>query len=136
MIQTFVNDFMASKDKLEKHFTEAPPNCYGDNIEAVVGILGPDNGYTPSVERIHGIDDGDYQGTLLYVIGADDYQPYVYWFVKVYYGSCSGCDTLQSIQSDIHNESSEEVKAQAVKNYMTLALHIVQGLKRMEGDGV
>lgn len=52
----------------------------------------------PHPERIHQIDDGDYQGTLIFVIGAGGYQPSRYWYVKVGYGSCSGCDTLQAIR--------------------------------------
>ena len=46
------------------------------------------------------IDNGDYQGTLLYLIPENTYQPAEYQYLMTYvnYGSCSGCDTLQSIQ--------------------------------------
>lgn len=46
------------------------------------------------------IDNGDYQGTLLYLIPKNTYQPAEYQYLMTYvgYGSCSGCDTLQSIQ--------------------------------------
>ena len=43
------------------------------------------------------IDDGDYQGTLLFTIPFDTYQPAEYEYLMTYigYGSCSGCDALQ-----------------------------------------
>ena len=40
----------------------------------------------PGLERIHRIDDGDYQGTLVFVIGGKGYQLSTYWYVKVSYG--------------------------------------------------
>ena len=60
----------------------------------------PFEDYVADVERIHEIDDGDYQGTLLYLIPCDRYQPEAYEYLMTYvgYGSCSGCDALQSIQ--------------------------------------
>lgn len=49
--------------------------------------------------RIHKIDDGEYSGTLLYLIPRCNYMPdvfdYIYTFV--YYGSCSYCDLLLGI---------------------------------------
>ena len=48
-------------------------------------------------ERIQEIDWGDYQGTLLYIVGAEGYQPSTFFSMVVSYGSCSGCDTLQSV---------------------------------------
>jgi hypothetical protein len=49
-----------------------------------------------------------------------------------FYGSCSGCDTLQSINSyseDLPNQSQ-------LDGYMTLCLHLVQRMKRLSGDEV
>lgn len=60
--------------------------------------------------RITEINDRDYQGTLLYLIPQDTYQPseYEYLMTCVSYGSCSYCDTLQSIQDFRGNELSKE----------------------------
>lgn len=46
------------------------------------------------------IDDGDYQGTKLYLIPKNTYQPAEYEYLMTYvgYGSCSGCDTLEMIR--------------------------------------
>ena len=76
-----------------------------------------------SVEKITEIDNGDYQGTLLWIIPQDTYQPseteYLMTFVN--YGSCSGCDTLQSIQSIMDVLSDEEV----IKKFMQLCKDLV-----------
>lgn len=52
------------------------------------------------IEHITEIDNGNYQGTLLFLIPQDTYQPaeHEYLMTFVAYGSCSGCDTLQAIQ--------------------------------------
>lgn len=56
-----------------------------------------------NIDRITEIDDGDYQGTFLFVIPFDTYQPsnYEYLMTSVCYGSCSGCDVLQNIQMNV-----------------------------------
>jgi len=78
-------------------------------------------------EKMTTIDNGHYQGTLLFIIPRDTYQPSVddYVVTHVYYGSCSGCDTLQAIcryEDGLPDESQ-------VSEYMTLALHLVQHLR-------
>ena len=133
MIQEFVNRYMYKKDLLAATFAKHPGD-YKEIVKNVISIITDADDYgdfNPDPERIHEIDDGGYQGILVYVIGAKGYQPSDYWYVKVGYGSCSGCDTLKSI-----NGYSDEPPTDAqLKAYMTLALHIVQGLKKM-GDGV
>ena len=80
------------------------------------------------LDNIETIDHGDYQGTLLYVIPFDTYQPseYDYYFTAVSYGSCSGCDTLQGINDYESGLPTDE----QVEDYMTLALHLVQKMKK------
>lgn len=128
MIQEFVDRFMANKSQLESAFSVTHPDNYDDLVKAVVTVLATNDHYdSMDPERITRIDHGDYQGTLLYIIGAQGYQPSTYWSVKVSYGSCSGCDTLQAIQGyDGSTPTSDEIE-----QYMTLALHIVQGLKEI-----
>ena len=131
MIQKFVDRFMAGKEKLKEMFSEKHPDSYIDIVRTVVSVLHDEEEYaSPDPERIHQIDDGDYQGTLVFIIGADGYQPSTYWGVLVSYGSCSGCDTLQAIRSYTDEKPTDE----QVKDYMTLALHIVQRLKLIGDD--
>ena len=133
MIAEFVDLFMAAKPQLESLFFEGHPDDYTDIDAAVVTVLNNNrNHMAPDPKRIHLIDDGDYQGTLVYVIAASGYQPNTYWYVRVYYGSCSGCDTLEHIHSLNYGKPTKE----QVDQYMTLALHIVQGLKKMGDDTV
>jgi hypothetical protein len=131
MIQKFVDRFMANKPKLEAVFREKHSERYLDIVEAVIeAIHDPDELGDIDPKRIHEIDDGHYQGTLLYLIADNSYQPDEYWYVKVAYGSCSGCDTLQGI----NGYTGEKPTDNQVKEYMTLALHIVQGLKKLDDD--
>lgn len=75
------------------------------------------------------IDDGDYQGTQLYLLHKDVYQPYYdkYYVFDNEYGSCSGCDTLMSIidYGDYDSCPNEEM----VDGLMILCLHMVQRMK-------
>ena len=68
------------------------------------------------------IDDGDYQGTLLFVIPERTYQPGAenYLMTYVEYGSCSCCDTMLAILG------SDTM----VEDLMTLALHMIQHMIR------
>ena len=130
MITKFVAAFEDRKADLRAKLEATPPEGYIDLVRAVVEILeDPDDPYgTPLTGRIHTInDDGDYQGVMLFVIGGygDNY-----WYVKVNYGSCSGCDTFQSIRM----YSDEPLTKQQVDDYMTLCLHIVQRLHPMEEE--
>ena len=131
MIKEFIERFEAGKDQLRAAFAKNHPGDYRDIVEAVIRVVGQDDEWNcPSTKRIHVIDDGDYQGTLVYVIGAGGYQPSEYWYVKVSYGSCSGCDTLQAVR----DYSDEKPTEGQISQYMTLATHIVQGLKKMGDD--
>ncbi len=132
MIEAFTKAWFANLHSMREKFTAKHPEDYKAVVRAVVEMLAAaSNGYddTPDPQRIHEINDGDYQGTLLYVIAAQGYQPSTYWTVKVGYGSCSGCDTLQAIS----HYSDEPPNDGQVTQYMQLALHIVQGL-RLVGD--
>lgn len=73
--------------------------------------------------RITIVDNGDYQGTLLFIIPQKTYQPQEFEYLITYvdYGSCSGCDTLQSIQLF----SGDKPTDSQLKDYMTLCKDLV-----------
>jgi len=75
------------------------------------------------LDEITEIDNGDYQGTLLYLIPFKTYQPSEYEYIMTYvgYGSCSGCDTLQSIQGFEDKEPTEN----QIKEFMALCKDIL-----------
>ena len=139
MINEFVEAFHKGQDELKATFSKHP-NEYKDVVKAVVTVIAknidsPDRYQIPDPERIHEINDGEYQGNLLYLIAADSYQPSVYWYVMVYYGSCSACDTLENIRSDYTDyDERVTVSEKQLKDYMMLALHIVQGIKLLDCD--
>jgi hypothetical protein len=132
MIEKFTKAWFANLPAMRERFTAKHPDDYLEVVTAVIGMLSEadDSGKGPDPERIHEINDGDYQGTLLYVIGAKGYQPSTYWAVKVDYGSCSGCDTLQGIRGYRGGKPDDDAQ---VSEYMTLALHVIQGLREIGG---
>ena len=132
MIQEFVDRFMANKPAIQAVFQQAHPEDYLAVVSTVIKHIVEDDWEGPDAARIHQIDDGDYQGTLLFVIPERGSQPHKYYYVMVDYGSCSGCDTLQRI-CEYSDLSPTE---QQVADYMMLALHIVQKLKVMGEDTV
>lgn len=85
-----------------------------------------DKRYKP--DRITIVDDGDWQGTQLFLIPEDVYPPSPgqYLLTHTYYGSCSGCDTLKKInQYEAGLPSEDQIAA-----YMTLLLHLIQKMTR------
>ena len=128
MIQKIVDKYMENKDITEKIFTEKHPASYEDVVKATIMAINNTDDYgLPDPNRIHSINDGDWQGTLVFIIAETGYQPSNYWAVSVYYGSCSGCDTLQAICGYDDNPPT----AIQIKDYMSLALNIVQRLKEI-----
>ena len=76
--------------------------------------------FSTDKDEITEIDNGEYQGTLIFAIHENGYQSEErYVFTAVDYGSCSGCDTLMEIES----RSDEEDKIRGLK---TLCLHLLQ----------
>ena len=73
-------------------------------------------------DSITEINNGDYQGTLLFLIPKFTEQPeeYQYLMTFVNYGSCSGCDTLMSLQDDELAEIIDNIDG-----YMSLCEHLV-----------
>lgn len=131
MIQGLVNEYMKNKDKLEVWLNDNHPEDYKELVTKVFGLFRDISlSMKPDVTKIHEIDDGFYQGTLLYLIPEDTYQPDKYYYVFIDYGSCSGCDTLEAINA----YSSDKPTKQQVNEYMQLALNIVQEIKILDKD--
>ena len=119
MVPEFVKAWNERKDRLRSDLEKTNPSSYSEIVKAVASVvLNPEfESGLPDATNVTEIDHGDYQGTLVFVIPEVGYQPSTYWVVKVSYGSCSVCDTLQACKS--------------IDDYMTLALHIIQGLRRI-----
>lgn len=137
MIQEYINLWLENKTALEHYFKQTPQSEYSEYktiLEKIIEIV-----INPNVEmldeldikHITEIDDGDYQGTLIFLIHRETYQPTVsdYIYTSVDYGSCSGCDTLLGISGYDEDIPSEK----QVKDYMTLALHLIENMKWLRG---
>ncbi len=131
MIKDFVQRFMNNKHKLKDVWKDKHPENYGEIVRETIKLIVTDSYGEPDIDNITVINQGDYQGTLVYVIPEKTYQPDTYWYVKIFYGSCSGCDTLQGICDYSDNVPNEE----QLKDYETLCLHVIQKLRVM-GDTV
>ena len=105
MLKIIRDKWDRNKDKLQETLTKGNTfnECsYIDLVKLSFKIIFNSDGEGDQldIKKITEIDDGDYQGTLLYLIPFETYQPseFEYLMTHVRYGSCSGCDTLQSIQ--------------------------------------
>lgn len=117
-----------NKDKLEEALrkTDISRVEYRDLLVLTVENILNDSRREWSTEGITEIDDGDYQGTLLYVIPSNTYQPSEYEYLMTYigYGSCSGCDLLQSIQP----YSAEETTDEDIAEFMALCKDFITNM--------
>lgn len=127
MDNKIIENWENRKHKLKEWFeTNETPSSYKEIFEKIIElIITEDERNKFNLEKIRVIDDGDYQGTQIFIAFLDVYQPSVeeYIMTSVYYGSCSGCDTLQSIRY-----ASDEDR---VNDLMTLSLHMIQKMKWM-----
>lgn len=138
MIQEFVKRFDEKRDDIraelgnlldKKGWELEYDDIVRTVLEAVNGSLRTRD--LMDLDSIHRIGGDDYQGTMAFVISSgcgfgDDF-----WYVRIAYGSCSVCDMLQAIIDDY---KLDDYKEQALNDLFTLALHVVQRLKKMEGE--
>jgi len=136
MIETFIKAWETNKDKLQAYFETHTMGEY-DSYRRIVhlifdNVINPymiDNRLKPfDLQKLTEIDDGQYQGTLLYLIPRNDYQPsaWEYIITCVEYGSCTVCDILQGIHC---YDTDEYPDKDQLKSYMRLCLHIIQRCK-------
>jgi hypothetical protein len=127
MILNYVKQWEERKHLLEQWLTKNEPNSYQFIYETLfrLVITRSERGELEwDWKRFRKFDDGTFQGNQIFILCSNVYQPSLtdYIFTSVAYGSCSGCDTFLAIQES-------EDKAERVKGYMTLALHMVQETK-------
>ena len=136
MIQEFVKAWDANREALREYIRTHNQEEYDEYAKLVKilfdVVINPYFKYDPcnlsyNTDAIHVIDDGDYQGSLLFIIPHDIYQPAPVNYVLTYcdYGSCSGCDTLLGISLYQDGLPTEE----QVDEYMKLLLHMLQNCK-------
>jgi len=129
MEKELVKQWEENKHKLENYFrtTDQIEYCdYKDIVSQLFKLCIPKSKYDQcwDLEKMTVIDDGDYQGTEIFIIPIKTYQPDIYDYIvtHTYYGSCSGCDTLEGISNYNYGLPNEE----QVREYMYLALNLLQ----------
>lgn len=147
MIKEFVEAWETNKGNLEKYFRNNEQFRYDDYdkilellIKKVINpyLVEKVESYPMSkglsVKNITKIDDCEYQGTQIYIIPFNTYNPDIedYIYTHNYYGSCSGCDTLLNISNYDEGLPTDE----QVKGYMSIALHLLQKMKFLENEEV
>lgn len=135
MIKYCLKKWDANKDKLEQFYrtTTGWNECdYLDIVEAVVAHVLNDGEYKRGkwdVANITEIDNGNYQGTLLYLIPQNTSQPTEYEYLMTYvgYGSCAICDTLIAIQ---RYGKGQHLTDNQIKSFMALSKDIITNMKK------
>lgn len=135
MDKEIIENWFSHKNELEDYFKNTPQKKY-DSYEKLVKLIV--KYFLPNYdsEKITVIDDGEYQGTQIFIIPKDKYQPDAneYLYTSNYYGSCSSCDTLLSIIEYKDESPTEYPNEEQVKCYMILCLHLIQKLKPLTDD--
>lgn len=127
-----------NKNKLEEELKSRNMSyTYKDLVKIIFDCIFNDEncgyGEDLDIENITEINDGEYQGTLLYLIPFKKYEPTEYEYLMTYvgYGSCCGCDTLLGIAGyggDLPNEWQ-------LKELMQLCLNIIQNTIKPYNNG-
>ena len=133
MIKEFISQWWENKDNMERYFRsiqKIESVEYKGIVKALIeNVLNVDADveYCKISTDIHEINDGNYQGTQIFVVHNNTYQPDLddYFFADNYYGSCSGCDTLMSITKYSDEPATEE----QIKELMTLAFDLLRSFK-------
>ena len=135
MIQEFVDRFMSRRESLRAVFARRHPESYKQIVEMVIATIAKDE-YGEDIldpSRIYEItDEAASVSDTLFVIVGDCFMGF--WAVKIFYGSCEECDILAGIRD--YAEDEDKPSEEQVKDYMTLALHIVQGLVAIGGEQI
>ena len=128
MLKILIEKWELNKHLLEKELCKQNLRDldYKDIVKITFGsIYNTNENEKVDIENITEIDNGAYQGTLLYLMPFATYQPLEYEYLMTYvnYGSCSGCDTLQAIQSELPYKG-QPTEAN-IKDFMALCKDII-----------
>lgn len=133
MEKELIDQWEKNKAALKQSFEAEGPSSYDDIFKRLFEVVFTDDKW--QTDKITTIDDGHYQGTRIFIIPKDCYQPSEtdYLVCSVGYGSCSGCDTYEAIASEQWDDEKPLTESQ-LSQYMSLALHMVQGTKPLFSD--
>ena len=126
MIEYIADKWPENKSKLRDELANTPQQKYDYKYllnMVLVHILGMKE------PVIHEIDDGNYNGSLIYVFFDEGEYKYPcildYYTCFADYGSCSGCDALEGIRMYDDGLPTEN----QLDEYMSLCLNLFQSIK-------
>ena len=143
MIKYFADKWHKYRDDLEKYFRETKQSEYDEYSKIVVAlfdnVINRDNEFDSqnfNTKEMTVIDNGDWQGTQIFLLHKDTYQPTTedYIYTNNYYGSCSGCDTLQAIIYSTNGNWDGLPTESQIKDYMVLALNLLQKIRFLSDE--
>lgn len=141
MIKFFIEKWNKNNHLLEKYIKDNPDAMMDLSykglvslvVESIINANSEREILNSNMNSITEVDNGDYQGTLLYLIPFETYQPsydeYIITFCS--YGSCSACDTLEGVKSDYSDSKNIDT---FTKDFMTMSLHIIQNMQLPYGS--
>lgn len=130
MIKEFIDQWERNKYNLEIYFKSNKMAHY-DSYEKLVKLILKEVMLDDEYFYDNEINSGGYSGTNIYFFHKTDYPDIEdYYSTYCFYGSCSVCDTLDSI---INYNWSELPNDEQVKDLMLLCLHLVQRMKNLIG---
>lgn len=137
MEKSIVKQWDKNKHKLEAYFRKTPMAEYASAYEEVVESVFKFciKGY--DIDKMVACYDGIYSGDVIFKIPKKTRKGEnpKYVITDTYYGSCSGCDTLLRITGylGITGNIDDLPTDDQIKGFMTLCLHLVQGMDIQEG---
>lgn len=142
MLKILVRKWDKNKNRLRQYLEEATNlnSCsYLDLVKVSFEYIYNDDDNSTDykkldVEHVTEVDNGNYQGTLLFLIPFETYQPSESEYLMTYvgYGSCSGCDTLLAIQDGVYDKL---LTSQQVTDFMTLCKDILSNAIKPYNSG-
>lgn len=130
MIQYLVDKFIEKKEEIKKALFNNDLEDYIDILKIVISTITDvdnKNELQPDPLHITEISHKEYCGEKLFIIGTLGDESFDYFYTIVEYGSCSVCDTLESIK--ISSDSIRPWSSEQINEFYMLALHLIQKLK-------
>lgn len=135
MLTKITDKFIEKTDTIKLILSTKQPTDYEELLRIAISAIYDEYDLDwktplPDPERITKINNGSYNGTLLFVICAGAYENSKFYYTSVYYGSCSVCDAFERIR----NYDDENPNEEQINDYFTLMLHMMQRMKLIDAD--
>jgi hypothetical protein len=129
MIQKYIDRFIEQEKKIKEEIGNKLDRIdmydYKDFAKWVIELISFKED-DPSSESMETFILGAYQGDFIFFMHDGWYCPDKVWIMSCSFGSCSGCDTLESIRNDGLSDK-EKIRA-----YSILMLNLIESLKEIE----